>query len=102
MTQVLVEVMRMKAAQQVEESQLRYSQQVLQQQYRETTALVSEARRSLNALTPVLNTYRRKVRRNDSELHVMREFQVLLYTRSAQHQISLFLSRYNEFFISIQ
>uniref|UniRef100_A0A0P4W235 Dynein regulatory complex protein 1 n=2 Tax=Scylla olivacea TaxID=85551 RepID=A0A0P4W235_SCYOL len=57
---VLVEVMRMKAAQQVEESQLRYSQQVLQQQYRETTALVSEARRSLNALTPILNTYRRK------------------------------------------
>ena len=53
--------MRMKAAQQVEESQLRYSQQVLQQQYRETTALVSEARRSINSLTPVLNTYRRKV-----------------------------------------
>ncbi|XP_071512279.1 dynein regulatory complex protein 1-like isoform X3 [Panulirus ornatus] len=57
---VLVEVMRMKAAQQVEESQLRYSQQVLQQQFRETTALVSEARRTLNALTPTLNKYRRK------------------------------------------
>lgn len=51
----------MKAAQQVEESKLRYSQQVLQQQYRETTALVSEARRSLNATTPTLNNYRRKV-----------------------------------------
>ncbi|XP_042205497.1 dynein regulatory complex protein 1-like isoform X2 [Homarus americanus] len=57
---VLVEVMRMKAAQQVEESQLRYSQQVLQQQYRETTAMVSEARRTLNAITPTLNNYRRK------------------------------------------
>ncbi|XP_053642955.2 dynein regulatory complex protein 1-like [Cherax quadricarinatus] len=57
---VMVEVMRVKAAQQVEESQLRYSQQVLQQQYRETTALVSEARRTLNALTPKLNNYRRK------------------------------------------
>ncbi|XP_050734398.1 uncharacterized protein LOC127007434 isoform X2 [Eriocheir sinensis] len=63
---VLVEVMRMKAAQQVEESQLRYSQQVLQQQYRETTALVSEARRSLNALTPVINTYRRKAEAVDA------------------------------------
>lgn len=60
--------MRMKAAQQVEESQLRYSQQVLQQQYRETTALVSEARRSLNALTPVLNTYRRKVSQQASRI----------------------------------
>ena len=73
----------MKAAQQVEESQLRYSQQVLQQQYRETTALVSEARRSLNALTPVLNTYRKKVSRNDTDFHVMRELQMLLYQASS-------------------
>ncbi|XP_066971230.1 dynein regulatory complex protein 1-like [Macrobrachium rosenbergii] len=58
---VLVEVMRIKAAQQMEESQLRYNQHVLQQQYRETTALVSEGRRSLNALMPTLNSFRRKV-----------------------------------------
>ncbi|KAK3890717.1 hypothetical protein Pcinc_005352 [Petrolisthes cinctipes] len=57
---VVVEVMRMKAAQQVEESQLRYSHQVLQQQLKETTAMVSEARRALNTLTPTLNSYRRK------------------------------------------
>ncbi|XP_068241154.1 dynein regulatory complex protein 1-like [Palaemon carinicauda] len=58
---VLVEVMRIKAAQQMEESQLRYNQHVLLQQHRETTALVSEGRRSLNALMPTLNSFRRKV-----------------------------------------
>lgn len=58
---MLVELMRVKAGQQMEESQLRYNQQVLQQQYRETTALVSEGRRTLNALRPTLNSNRRKV-----------------------------------------
>lgn len=59
--QVLVELMRVKAGQQMEESQLRYNLQVLQQQYRETTALVSEGRRTLNGLRPTLNSNRRKV-----------------------------------------
>ncbi|XP_047498195.1 uncharacterized protein LOC125045122 [Penaeus chinensis] len=75
---VLVELMRVKAGQQMEESQLRYNQQVLQQQYRETTALVSEGRRTLNALRPSLNSSRRKAeeadcRRLTREQNVVRE-----------------------------
>ncbi|XP_042880374.1 uncharacterized protein LOC122258473 [Penaeus japonicus] len=63
---VLVELMRVKAGQQMEESQLRYNLQVLQQQYRETTALVSEGRRTLNGLRPTLNSNRRKAEEADS------------------------------------
>ncbi|XP_045604926.2 dynein regulatory complex protein 1-like isoform X2 [Procambarus clarkii] len=83
---VMVEVMRVKATQQVEESQLRYSQQVLQQQHRETTALVSEARRTLNALTPTLNNYRRKAEAAETR-KVARE-QATLRERARMQELS--------------
>ncbi|KAK7084377.1 hypothetical protein SK128_021954 [Halocaridina rubra] len=89
---VLVEVMRVKAAQQMEESQLRYNQQVLQQQYRETTALVSEGRRSLNALTPTLNSLRRKAE-SAEETRIYNEQATVRETARIKDLISQYRSR---------
>ena len=58
--QVMLELNKMKVRRQVEESQLRFNLFVLQQQFKETTSMLSEGRRSLNAMRPILLKYKSK------------------------------------------
>ena len=85
----MLELSTMKVKRQVEEAQLRFNLFVLQQQFKETTAMLSEARRSINALRPVLLKYKAKVINIVNYIrHVLFKYKIIHYIYNVLYNIN--------------